>query len=76
MRSVYEKPIAVNLGKTGGIVRTACILYSWLRLTSSGNDLSPCSINYEDLETGTVESGSWRSHTIGSLQLATKSTAD
>ncbi|XP_036327841.1 protein ANTAGONIST OF LIKE HETEROCHROMATIN PROTEIN 1-like isoform X1 [Rhagoletis pomonella] len=62
---VFRKPISVSLDKTDSIIKTACALHNWLR-TSNLNETGL--VDQEDINTGAVQQGSWRSIPSGGLQ--------
>jgi len=41
------------------VIRSACFLHNWLRMTSS-NYISMGCVGYEDLDTGTFHEGHWQ----------------
>ena len=56
---VFGKTIELKVSTIDFVIRRACYLHSWLRMTSS-NYVSMGCVYYEDLDTGTFHEGHWR----------------
>lgn len=59
---IFEKAIDLNLETVDLIVHCTCTLHNWLRTTSSTTYIEKGSVDFEDIETGTVHPGVWRSN--------------
>ena len=56
---VFGKTIELKVSTIDFVIRRACYLHSWLRMTSS-NYVSMGCVYYEDVDTGTFHEGHWR----------------
>ena len=56
---VFGRPTELKVSTTDLMIRSACYLYNWLRMTSS-NYISMGCVDYEDLDTETFYEGHWR----------------
>jgi len=56
---VFGRPIELKVSTIDLVIRSACYLHNWLRMTSS-NYISMGCVDYEDLDTGTFHEGHWR----------------
>jgi hypothetical protein len=56
---VFGRPIELKVSTIDLVIRSACCLHNWLRMTSS-NYISMGCLHYEDLDTGTFKEGHWR----------------
>jgi hypothetical protein len=57
---VLEKHIACKLTTTDKIVKTACALHNWLRKTAATSYLPHGSVDEENIDTGEIIPGRWR----------------
>jgi hypothetical protein len=62
---VFEKPIACNVTIVDKIVRTACALHNWLTNNAMGTYLPRGFDDIEDIDSGKIIPGSWRSEVHG-----------
>jgi hypothetical protein len=56
---VFGRSIELKVSTSDLVIRSACYLHNWLRMTSS-NYISMGCVEYEDLDTGTFHEGHWR----------------
>jgi len=56
---IFGKPIELKVSTIDLMIRCACYLHNWLRMTSS-NYISVGCVDYEDIDTGTFREGHWR----------------
>lgn len=56
---IFGKPISLAPKKVDAIVLACCALHNWLRKTSASY-ITPGLIDTEHLETGEINSGTWR----------------
>lgn len=68
---IFEKKIACKLSTVDSIVKAACSLHNWLRKTESNNYFLSGSVDEENLDTGDIIPGKWRSE-IADLRNLTK----
>lgn len=64
---IFQKPISTHIDVTDKIIRTACTLHNWLRITSPNTYLQRNTVDEEDLNTGEVIQGTWRRENIVSM---------
>lgn len=57
---VFQRPIAVGIDKVDEIIKAACALHNWLKMTASENYTPIGSMDIEDLNTSDIIPGSWR----------------
>ena len=57
---IFRRPIPLSPDKTIKLVKAACALHNWIRIT--GNSSNPISVDIEDTETGSLIEGSWRNY--------------
>lgn len=57
---IFSRAIPLDVNTTETLVKTACALHNWLRLTSSRSYLPPASLDQEDECTGLITPGKWR----------------
>jgi hypothetical protein len=57
---IFQKPISTRVEVTDKIVRRACALHNWLRMTSGTKYLQIGSVDVEDENTGVIVEGTWR----------------
>lgn len=65
---ILHKPIATRIEVTDKIIRTACALHNWLRLTNATSYLRNGTVDTEDINTGEIVEGSWRTEIREILQ--------
>lgn len=58
---LFEKPINCCVDTVDKLVKAACTLHNWLRHTSPNRYMPRGSIDEEDIATGNIILGSWRS---------------
>lgn len=58
---IFQQPMAVKVPITIKIVKAACAIHNWLRLTSPTTYTPPYSYDYEDIVNATIIQGEWRS---------------
>lgn len=64
---VFTHPIAVSVDTTEKVIKAACALHNWLRLTLTKTYFPPGSVDTEDLNTGEIVQGSWRTEVVPML---------
>jgi len=57
---IFHKPISTRLEVTDKLIRTACTLHNWLRMTSGITYLGSGTVDVEDENTGEIFEGIWR----------------
>lgn len=60
---VFQTPMQLSVDNTEKVVLASCALHNFLRENSPSKYTPPGSFDYEDLETGLTQDGSWRSET-------------
>lgn len=60
---VFQKPIAANVNTVDKVVLATCALHNWLRSENRKTYITSSDIDREDIETGNVYCGSWRTET-------------
>lgn len=58
--TIFQKPIKTAVDVTKKIIRTACALHNYLRITNTNAYLPQGSLDIEDVDAGVVILGSWR----------------
>lgn len=57
---IFRRTIDVKVETTELIVKTACAIHNWLRMTASRDYLTTKCVDTEDLNTGEIHPGTWR----------------
>lgn len=57
---ILRRPIDVKVATTELIVKAACAIYNWLRMTAARDYLTTNYVEFEDLNTGEIHPGTWR----------------
>lgn len=60
---IFERPIATDVMVTDKIIWTTCTLHNWLRKTSTSY-LAKENIDHENVDTGEIIQGSWRTENL------------
>jgi hypothetical protein len=56
---VFGRPIELKVSTINLVIRSACYLHNWIRMTTS-NYISVGCVDYKDLDTGTFHEAHWR----------------
>lgn len=57
---VFHSVISLNVETTELLVKSACALHNWLRMTASRSYFTPGCVDEEDVSTGIITPGAWR----------------
>lgn len=61
---IFEKPITINPDKVDSLVKATVALHNWLRITSPGVYFYRGCVDEENINTGEVVPGSWRTEVL------------
>ena len=65
---IFLRPINLNVDTTEALVKAACAIHNWLRMTSPRKYFPSGCVDEEDMNTGDVNLGTWRQELLQPLQ--------